>query len=439
MQKIRRLVAVASVTALAGAFATGPASAATAEVYLGSAAGRALNLKIANPVTSETLQATLGAATAKATSEVSAEATGVGQALPVLDSTSVKASATQAAPGPDNQDANCAAALPANDIVSLGLACGSASASAVGGLPVAVGEGSVASLTLDTENALKELDAVTTTIGDTLSGALDSVCETLEAACPATTTVDDLVTSVLKTQTLDASIGKSTASVTTTASTVTSEATAHGAIVKILPLPQVNGLPSTQPVATIEVGAASAKAVYDRAAGKTLTPEADPALVRVRLNTVLTDALAAANLPVPTQEFEVAPNQTTSIPGLDGTPLQSHIYVAAGRVVTNPDGTQGAIADGVKLTLLEGIGESAPGAFDGGITLELAHAEAGVAGSPAVIDNTPAPQIQPPDIARELPRTGGNPFLPIAGVAALSVAVLVRRASARSAARASDS
>src|SRR4051812_9991732 len=101
MQKIRRLVAVASVTALAAAFAAGPASADTAEVYLGSAAARALNISVKLPATGQstptTVQATLGSSTAKAASDLTASAEGIGEAVPdVLPNADVPASASAA-------------------------------------------------------------------------------------------------------------------------------------------------------------------------------------------------------------------------------------------------------------------------------------------------------------------------------------------------------
>jgi hypothetical protein len=419
MLRIRRILAVTAVTALAGAFTTGPASADTAEAYLGSAAARALNVSVVNPLdATQAVQATLGAATAKVTSALTADATGTGQATPVLPSTDVVASATKAKLT-DDPAKGCAAALPTNDVVNLGLACGDAQASVAGDLPVAISEGSVAGLTVDGQTALSQLGAVTEPIGEALSGVLDQVCSALEQACPATTTVQDLVESVLNTRTLDVTVGKSTASVVTDAAHVTSTATASGATIKLLPLPQVNGVLSSEPLVTIEVAAAKAQAIYDRAAGSTAEPTYDPALVRVKFNTVLTQSLGVS-------EVTVAPGQ--DVPILQGTPLESRIIVAAGKVVTNPDGTKGAVADGVKLRLLQGLGESSPGALDGGITLELAHAEAGVAGTAAT--RTPI-TVTTPDIARELPRTGGNPFIPMAGVAVLVLAVIVRRATVR--------
>jgi enamine deaminase RidA (YjgF/YER057c/UK114 family) len=444
MQKIRRLVAVASVTALAAAFAAGPASADNAEVYMGNAAARALNISVKLPDTGQQtptlVQATLGTSTAKAASDLTASATGIGEVVPgVIDTTTATASAN-AAKLADDPAAACGKSLSPLGGVTLGLACGDASAFVSGNLPSASSEGSVASLSADATNVLSNLDAVTATIGPVLSDALKTVCSTLDATCPATTTVNDLVTSVLTTKTLDATIGKSTSSVTTTASTVTSKATAAGAVINILPLPQVNGLPSTKPVATIEIGSASASATYDRATGAIATPTFDPAIVRIKLNTALNDAVngALGPLGVSANEIVIQGDQASG-PILDNSVLRSEIIVGKGKVVDGPNGSKGAIADGVTLHLLEGIGASSPTAYDGGITLELAHAEAFVGGTPASV--TPAActaNCTPADVARELPRTGGNPFLPLAGVVVLTAAVLLRRATVRVSAKGSD-
>jgi LPXTG-motif cell wall-anchored protein len=313
-------------------------------------------------------------------------------------------------------------ALPANDYVSLGLACGDANASVANNLPSAYGEGSVAGLTLDGQVALANLDTVTTPVGDALSGVLDTVCDTIGETCPATQTVEDLIESVLNTRTLDVTVGKSIAKVDTTADNITSTATANGAVINILPLPVLNGVSSGEPLAKIEVGAAKATAVYNRAAGTTAEPTFDPAVVRITFNTVLNLA-----------PIELAPDQDITI--LADTPLESRIIVGAGSVVTNADGTKGAVADGVKLQLLEPLGASNATAKDGGITLELAHAEAGVAGQPKIVTPPPALTTNTPDIARELPKTGGNPFIPMAGVVVLAVAVLVRRTTVKAAAK----
>jgi hypothetical protein len=430
MQRIRRLAAIAGVTALAAAFVAGPANADTAEVYVGSAAARGFHVSVVSPVDGSVAAATLGAASASVDSTIKASSQGAGQITPALPATVRSATATKGSPAVGSDKA-CAlaedlgAVEQLKGIIDLGLACGDATATTANDLPVATAEGSVVGLTVDGQTALTKLtDALPVDIGDTLSGVLGTVCDTLKEACPATTTVQDLVTSILKTRTLDVSVGKSTSSAVTDAAKITSTASASGATVKILPLPQVNGLPSTEPLATIEISSAKATAVYDRAAGKTLTPTFDPAIARVKFNTVLTQTLGLNEFVVPVGAQTI----------LKGMPFESDIIVGAGQVVHNNDGTDGAVADGVKLHLFKPLGESSPGALDGGITIELAHAEAGVAGQAPTHTTVTVPDLPrggDVPVAKELPRTGGTPWIPFAGVGVLAIAVLFRRASLR--------
>jgi hypothetical protein len=90
------------------------------------------------------------------------------------------------------------------------------------------------------------------------------------------------------------------------------------------------------------------------------------------------------------------------------------------------DGGVKAIADGVSLELLKGIGASSPTAMDGGVVLQLAHSEAEVAGAPAV--HTPTEVLA----QTSLPRTGGTPWVPMAGIGILAIALVGRRFAVRS-------
>ena len=399
MARNRRLAAVAGAITLASVFVAGPASAQTAEVYVGSASGRALNIQVLGQGT------TLGVSTSKVTSQLTAVAEGAGQLLNA--GTTAKADVTGS--GSSTKPDACAVALPVANILNVGLACGSASASVNGNNPVANSEGRLAGVTLDLENALGLLgltDTVTGLTGSTLSTVQDAVAGLPAVGsllAPVVETVNTTVADLLNTRTLELTAGKSTSSVVAEGSRVTSTAVASGGEIKILPLRVLDGV-DLGPLATITVSSASAKAVYDRATG-TSTPSFDPSLVTIKLG-------PTALLPTGTEiKVPVGASQTI----LAGTPLESDIIVAAGRNVTNPDGTVGAIADGVKLHLLKGVSN--------GILVELAHAEAGVGGTPAS-----APAAAP---NLELPRTGGTPWIPVAGVSILGLAVLARRVLVR--------
>ncbi|MGH9283482.1 MAG: hypothetical protein ACRD0S_11175, partial [Acidimicrobiales bacterium] len=342
MRRIRRLTAAVGAITIASAFVVGPASAQSgrAESYVGSAAGKALDLTVLSLP-----KVTLGVSTAKVTSLPTAVAEGAGS-LGLVGATQ---RAEVANTGSTTLPNACAVPLPIAGILDIGLACGTASASiAAGNNPVASGEGSVATIDLSGQNLLNTVAPITDTISGTVGSALSTVCGALALTCPLTGTVGDVLNSVLETKTLELAAGKSTSSVTAEAGKVTASAVATGAEIKLLPTPEVAGVLSTEPLATIIVGQAKATAVYDRATG-VATPTVDPALVRVRLNTLLTSTLG---LP---QEITVPIGQSLIVPGTAGTPLETEIVVAAGRTVNNPDGTVSAFADAVKIHALKGI------------------------------------------------------------------------------------
>lgn len=478
-----------------------PARADSPEVFQGSAAGTALDLAILGK------QVTLGASAAKADSTGKAEAKGAG----ILTSTnatvdgalglkSTEKVATAANGSTDEKAKTCGRSISIEgiDALSVGLACSAAKAVS-GTAPSATGEGSVAEAGVDASSVIQTLitrvesvagplpenvkDGVME-IGGTVAGLLDPVCaatqSTSDVVCAAQTTVEDLVTSVLKTKTLEVGVGTTTSSVDTTAGSVTSKASASGAVIKLLPLPQVNGLPSTKPVVTITVGEANASATYDRAKGGA-TGTADPAIVRISFNTALTDALedelgqklddllpegvSLTNIVIkPSTLLDVQETLGNGVPTviepcedgkavciLKGTPLESKIWLASSSVKTNPDGSVVATADAVRMELATGV------AFDNllntvnganstiaglglkgpGVRLALAGVEAGVGGKPAEV--TPPTTVAPsptPEQSRtlppaELPRTGGTPWIPMIGATALALAVIARRAAAK--------
>lgn len=402
MGRIRRFAAAAGAITLTGAFVAGPATGqtASAESYVGSAAGKALDLTVLSLP-----KVTLGVSTAKVTSLLTAVGEGAGS-LGLVGST-VRAEVANT--GTVNLPNTCAVPLPIAGLVNIGLACGTASASVANNNPVASGEGSVAAVDLSGQTLLNSVAPITDTVTGTVETALGAVCGALALTCPLTSTVGDVLNSVIETKTLEVAAGKSTSSVTTDAGKVTASATSVGAEIKLLPVPEIAGVVSTEPVATITVGTAKATAVYDRATG-VATPTVDPALVTVKLNSVLAGTLGLpATITVPV-------GQSFIVPGTAGTPLETEIVVAAGKTATNADGTITATADAVKVHALKGV--------SGGILLSLASAEAGVGGKPAV-----AAPVTP---ALELPRTGGTPWIPLLGTGILGLAVLVRRIGLRS-------
>lgn len=395
---IYRLGGLLAASLLISTAVAGPSSAQTPERFVANAAGRALALRVLGN------DLTFGVSTA-AVEPLKAVATGQGQVLTPTDALTSSVTAE----GSDAKAQKCGPiSLPAEiaGVVNLSAACSGATLAEISNsLPRASGEGSVATLGLSANTILSQLP-VGEVLDETLSPLLEQVDEA--TGLNAGTTVNDLVQNILTTKTLDVALGKATSDVTTTADSVTSKATASGATIKLLPTPEfVNSLGDvvTDPLATITVSSSSATATYNRSTG-VATPSFDAALVTVKFNSAL-------GLPT----LSLKPGVTRTI--LEGTPLESTIVVADGSTSKTADGGVGAIADGVSLQLLKGV--------NGGLGLQLAHSEVNVAGKVAtkvVEPPKPAPVVKAADT---LPRTGGLPWMPMAGAGALGLAVLVRR------------
>ena len=384
MRSIWRRGAVIAALVLATAMVAVPAQADTAEVYLGNAAGRALDLSVLGN------KLTFGSAAATASSVLTAKANAAGQLA--VPSTVSEASATSASPDSSSGEQCGPAVLPeqTGGLLSAGLACSSSIAQIKDGLPLASGEGSVASLDLHADTLLAPVIAPIKQPLLQVLGVLDPI------PVPVNDTVGQLLDALGKTETLAVRIGKTTTDATAQKGIVTSTGSAAGGQVDILPQGGLNGLP----VASIIVGDAHAVSTYDRSTGAS-TAKYTPAIATIRVST-----------PALSQEIPVTVGQTVCI--LDGTPLKSCVIAGDGSTST-AGGKSVAVADGVKLDLLQGV--------SGGVVLELAHAEAGVEGTPA----TKASPIAAP---KSLPRTGGLPLWPLAlGVVALAASTrrLARR------------
>lgn len=409
MASIRRIAAVAILSLVAVAYgAATPAHADTPEVFQGTAKAVGLDLNILGT------SATLGQATATVQSSVEAVGTGVGQLLALTPGhLPVLTRATPVNPTPKPGVEECAIpglGDPLDTLLQLQIACGSSTASFVGGLPIATGTGKVLGLGLSANTILSQVDS-NLKLGDTLAATLNPIGQALKGTPldGTTDTVVGLVKDVINTKTLDVTLGESSSSVETSASGVTSLATGSGAEIRILPLPSAlksAGLP-TDPVITISIGKASAAATFNRGTG-VATPTVTPSLVHIHLNS----AVQLLGLP---HDIDVAPGISQTI--LAGTPLESTISVASGSTSQSADKTAaGAEADGVALHLLKGL--------NGGINLVLAHAEANVGGQLAV----KSPVVKAIDIPRQLPRTGGpSPWIPALAVVGLVIAGVTRR------------
>ncbi|HZN13294.1 MAG TPA: hypothetical protein VFB78_03420 [Acidimicrobiales bacterium] len=400
----------------------------------GIALGEGLNLKVLNldPLTlghaESAIKATLATGVVP---QLTATATGAGR---LLSDSVVSTVAPKGADSTDLGTQKCAVALPILNpsgslhLLNVSVACGSSTASVANGLPQATalghvldvrvpGDGILGSLLNDVGGTVAGLaggllsDGVGTSSTETLPllGGLLSTNQ-LTNALPI---VKDLLNTVSNTASslvpdpVVVTLGASTSSVKTEANRIISTAKGRGAEVTVLPLPAFpNGL------AQVIVGDATATAIYDRGTGAA-TSTFDPALLRI--------SVLGINIPV-------VPNLDITI--LQGTVLESTIKVGAGTSIVSDDKSKaGAVADGVSLHLLKGLGAT-PGKLDGGIKLSLAHAEASVGGKIATLKD--APIVNAVELTRQLPRTGPpTPLLPIAGVGVLSLAFFGRRMSLR--------
>ena len=457
MRSIRRVGGVAFAGLLISALVGGPAGAQTTtttpESYAGSATGYALALTLANE------GITAGSSAAKAASTGEAEATGAGVLGQADTTATAKAGETKPEVCGDSQLDAVEAEL--GGLVNLGLGCGSASATGTGLTTAATATGKVAQLNVNLSSVLGvlPLGEVTGPVGD----VLDEVCTSLPAplgglVCSGTQTIEAALESIQASSLVGAEIGSSTSGVSVSGQDVTTESTASGAIIRIVPTPTLNGAPLAEPLATITVSRANAKVVCSTGTG-TATPSFDPAIVRVKLGAPLAgvlDALApvTSQLPdVPALPLEEIPANpiigATSTPSLTidngeisvtpgttvtlfpGLPIETTITVGNGTSKVNPDGSAAATADGVRIHALSRIGEVVE-ELTGGLLLNLTHAEAAGACVAAVTQTTPAPPAVP-EVTRELPRTGGGdtPWLPVVGFAGLALAAISRRAVLR--------
>lgn len=469
MRTIRRAGGLAVAGLLLSSLVGGPASAqeqivTSPEAYAGAANAQALILTVAGSGVTAGLSKASGDSSAKAAAEGQGSLL-LGQLVPLPVGTSKPSTATQTGEGKVVGPKSCAAdpttPTPLATLLTLGVACGTATAEVAGGKPNGLATGSVFDLDVTANTVLSQvpISSLSPVLTPVLGG-IDTINKTvagLPVVGPAVgdLKVDDTLSELLKNlqsvKTLEVRLGSSQSQVVAVDSTVTALATAEGGIISILPvnLPLVDGTVVTKPLVEIIIGSAKAKAVYDRASGKA-TPSFDPSIVTIRINTPTTDALSGKVAGINFQEIQVDPSLSpaqipAAIPAavvskcpdaenefcvLVGTPLETRIAVASGRVRTNGDGSVTAISDAVKIHALKNIG-TAVAPLAGGVLLELARAEATIGGRPAVVE-TPRAAVAPPEIPAELPRTGGTPWMPIAGLAGLALFVITRRTLVRS-------
>ncbi len=371
------------------------------ESYAATALARALELSVLN------LNLTVGASGISINSTPSAEATGAGVAL--LPNT-VSAAKVAAAGQSQTPPKACGLNLPLS-IINVELACGETSAITNAEGPQAFGRGTVAAIDIGGGQLLQllapviellrpVLGTVLAVVQPVLGGLQLPLVGQLAGLDPTTDPVSALVEKLTKaTSLVSIKLGNSTAEGKTTAGVVSSQGNAQGAQIDVLPGLALGG----SPLLSIVVGSAKASATYDRTGGKAdATFEGAIVVVKVGL------PILGGNL------LEIPVKLGQPIRLLEGTPLESEISLGAGTTKRESDGAVSAVADGVKIHLLKGI--------SGGVKLELAHAEAAVGGRTRVVVRQAVVEPLP-----QLAKTGGEPWLPMAGAALLMAAFVSRR------------
>jgi hypothetical protein len=307
-------------------------------------------------------------------------------------------------------------------IARVDIACPEATARLDGALPYARGLG--AEVVLE-----PSVSAVLETLGlqETVTGATDQVFEqVLDPLVQALTgtpladivdaegtvqTVQDVLNDTLTlNSTARIVVAPALAEVTSTAEVITAKAHSQGIRIELLPVNELgatNGLlPDDlvpgEPLVTITIGEAKAISQYNRITGQRLPAESSASAVSIAFGSnAITDALGVSAEPI-----VVAPGVEQCI--LTGTPLETCVSVATAG--TDADGNPYATSTSVSLFR---------GLPSGGIDLATGGVTSGSAGS------LPAPAAALP--AGDLPRTGGDPMLPVVGAGLLALAVLGRR------------
>lgn len=256
---------------------------------------------------------------------------------------------------------------PLASVLDLGIACSSAESSIQNELPLSKSRGTVLNIDLRANPVLNQ-------IIQPIQAPLNQVFGPLPAQLdPVTNTVADLLTALGATQTLAVRIGDALAESTTTSKQVSTSAITEAGHIDILP----NSI-FGEYFARILIGSARASATLNRFGDQDPTGQVDPAIV-----SVLFTKLPVAGVVLP--PIVVAPSQSVTI--LAGTPLESTITVAGKSVSKLANGSIASVADGVSVHLLKGVSN--------GINLQLAHAEAAIAGTPLRVSKVANPTSVP--------------------------------------------
>ncbi|HZD66587.1 MAG TPA: hypothetical protein VE152_10870 [Acidimicrobiales bacterium] len=384
---IRAALALATAVAVplvmeapAGAASRGP------DAFAVQAAGRAFRLSAGGHAI------TAGSSSVRATSAPKATARGIGSDSPLGDYADQTASATGPGQG-QTRSQTCKhppvplppppGSLPG---VGLKVLCSSARASTPNGLPQGKATARVVQATVDLRPVVGGLTS-RIPAGTPLAGGLRSALAGVGIPGPvAGRRLGPVLETLMKTDpsaaTAVLTVGRSRAQDQASPDSVVGTATSTGVDLKLFP---VHGTP----LVDVKLAPEQAKVVLDRATGA-LTPVTHP---------------VAATVTVGGQTRKVPPGKSTSIPGL-GT-----IYGASGSTAKHPQNVS-ATARGLAVDL--GQGSTA-------LALDVATVRASLAYRQGAAAAGPCP-CAPGGPHKTLPYTGEAPWIPVAGLAALTAA-----------------
>ena len=411
-----RLSAVVGALALAGSLAVPAGAQAAGDAYAAASRADGVLVRI------EGNQVSIASATANADSSPAASATGAGFFSPQHTEGATSAEVTEdgqqdGSTEPVCSDLEAPPEMPVLDAIG---ACSTSQAAIAGGLPTATATATGGVISVGVE----DLPIGDVPIGD----AVDQILEGLgplfdgleDAGIDADTLINELLQAILEGDVATIEMGQATASVTEADGRVTATGNIEGAVIGLFDRGELLG----GPLVTITLGESSASVTRTRATGESV-PSFTPAPVTIDI---------ADDIPLPDQfpdPIELPPGQSQCIPL--PPPLESCITAGGGTTETTDEEVT-AKAAAVRIDLLSGLPE-------GGITVALSNAEAGIAATvPAPPTSTTSVQpTTPPTAPPTLPRTGGpEPWLPVAGWSLLGLAVLTgggaRLASTRRAA-----
>lgn len=417
MRNSRRLATIGVSIVATGALLGGTAAAqatADADAYGGTASAEALTINLFG----QTI--TTSAATAELTPAL-AKATATEVLTPLQQGAVVAETKTVGDPvvvKPEACSGSQLTAIPA--INRFDITCGEASAQLVDNGGNARGLGAEVVLEPSVANLLEALQLQEPAQEGTsqLIEALNPLFEGLTGSplgpvvTGATDTVRDVIADVLTLQsTVRIVVAPALAEVTADANQVTSHARAQGVRIELLPVDGAGAtnnllpddLEAGEPLITITIGDAEATKTVKRDATGEITTSQNGALVTVTFGTnTLTQALGVPST------ITVNAGQSFCIPGLEGTPLETCVKVAAAGV----DADGNPFADGTTVQIFRGI--------NGGIDLTTGRASTAGAATPPQAVAAAGPE-------GTLPRTGGAPTLPLLGGALLALAAAGRR------------